>query len=78
MQKVKKHIPQKLKEGIPLTTRSGHKVRLEVTDEPLTVHTGLSLYYAIWKYSSWCKSSGISSKTAQEDTIGYSEDIYQK
>ncbi|MGQ3685016.1 MAG: hypothetical protein ACUBOA_08465 [Candidatus Loosdrechtia sp.] len=45
MQKMKKHIPQKLKEGIPLTTRSGHKVRLEVTDEPLTVHTGLPLHY---------------------------------
>ena len=47
MDKVKKSIPKKLKEGIPLKIRSGHTIRLEVTDEPLTVHTGLSLFYAM-------------------------------
>lgn len=47
MQKVKTKIPRKLKEGIPLSIRPGHTVRLEVTDDPLTVHTGLSLFYAM-------------------------------
>ena len=47
MNKVKKTIPKNLKDGIPLKVRPGHTIRLEVTDEPLTVHTGLSLFYAM-------------------------------
>src|SRR3989304_8435196 len=47
MKQVKKGIPKNLKKGIPLKIRPGHTVRLEVTDEPLTVHTGLSLFYAM-------------------------------
>jgi hypothetical protein len=45
MDKVKIRIPKKLQKGIPLEVRPGHTVRLEVTKEPLTVHTGLSLFY---------------------------------
>ena len=37
----------KLQSGIPLKVRRGHTVRLETTDDPLTVHTGLSLLYAM-------------------------------
>jgi hypothetical protein len=47
MGKVKTKIPKKLREGIPLKTGRNHTVRLEVTDEALTVHTGLSLFYAM-------------------------------
>jgi hypothetical protein len=47
MQKVKKKIPEKLMKGIPLTIRPGHTIRLKGTNEPLTVHTGLSLFYAM-------------------------------
>lgn len=47
MQKVKKEIPKKLMKGISLTIRPGHTIRLKSTNEPLTVHTGLSLFYAI-------------------------------
>lgn len=47
MKEVKRKIPRKLKKGIPLSIYSGHTVRLEVTNEPLTVHTGLSLHYAM-------------------------------
>ncbi len=47
MNRVKKTIPKNLKDGIPLKIRPGHTIRLEVTDEPLTVHTGLSLFYAM-------------------------------
>jgi hypothetical protein len=47
MRKVKTKIPKKLREGIPLKTGRNHTVRLEVTDEALTVHTGLSLFYAM-------------------------------
>jgi len=47
MKKVKKGIPENVKKGIPLQIRPGHTVRLEVTEEPLTVHTGLSLFYAM-------------------------------
>jgi hypothetical protein len=47
MKQVKKEIPQNIKKGISLKVRPGHTVRLEVTDEPLTVHTGLSLFYAM-------------------------------
>jgi len=47
MQKVKTKIPEKLKKGIPLTIRPGHTIRLKATTEPLTVHTGLSLFYAM-------------------------------
>jgi hypothetical protein len=47
MKQVKKGIPQNTQKGIPLKVRAGHTVRLEVTDEPLTVHTGLSLFYAM-------------------------------
>ncbi len=47
MHRVKATIPKSLKDGIPLKVRPGHTIRLEVTDEPLTVHTGLSLFYAM-------------------------------
>jgi hypothetical protein len=47
MKKVKAKIPEKLRRGIPLATGPKHTVRLEVTDEALTVHTGLSLFYAM-------------------------------
>ncbi len=47
MKKVKIKIPEELREGIPLKTGRNHTVRLEVTDEALTVHTGLSLFYAM-------------------------------
>lgn len=47
MKKVKVKIPDKLRRGIRLATGSRHTVRLEVTDEALTVHTGLSLFYAM-------------------------------
>jgi hypothetical protein len=47
MKKVKIRIPEKLRKGIPLKTGPNHTVRLEVTDEALTVHTGLSLFYAM-------------------------------
>lgn len=46
MDKVKVHIPEKLQKGIPLEVRPGQTVRLEVTREPLTTYTGLSLFYA--------------------------------
>jgi hypothetical protein len=44
---VKTGIPKNLQKRIPLKVRSGHTVRLEVTNEPLTVHTELSLFYAM-------------------------------
>jgi len=47
MGKVKAKIPEKLRKGIPLKTCRNHTVQLEVTDEALTVHTGLSLFYAM-------------------------------
>src|SRR5271157_4467719 len=47
MGKVKPKIPEKLRKGIPLKTGPNHTVRLEITDEALTVHTGLSLFYAM-------------------------------
>lgn len=47
MKRVKVKISKKFKDGIPLSVRPGHTVRLEVTQEPLTVHTGLSLFYAM-------------------------------
>ncbi len=47
MKKVEKSIPKNLKRGIPLSIRSGHAVHLEATRESLTVHTGLSLFYAM-------------------------------
>ncbi len=47
MGKVKAKIPEKLRKGISLKTGPNHTVRLEVTDEALTVHTGLSLFYAM-------------------------------
>ena len=40
-------IPKRFREGVPLAVRPGHTVRLSATKEPLTVHTGLSLYYAM-------------------------------
>src|SRR4030066_78134 len=47
MKKVKTKIPEKLRKGISLATGPKHTVRVEVTDEELTVHTGLSLFYAM-------------------------------
>ena len=47
MQKVKTKISKKQKRGLPLSIRPGHTIRLEVTNEPLSDHTGLSLHYAM-------------------------------
>jgi hypothetical protein len=47
MNKVKRTLPKNVQSGIPLKVRPGHTVSLEVTEEPLTVHTGLSLFYAM-------------------------------
>lgn len=47
MQKVKGKIPKKLKKGISLSIRPGHTVKLKGSKEPFTVHTGLSLFYAM-------------------------------
>lgn len=47
MKKVKAKIHKISNNGIPLSVRRGHTVKLEVTQEPLTVHTGLSLFYAM-------------------------------
>jgi hypothetical protein len=47
MNQVKTQTRKKLQSGIPLKVRRGHTVRLETTGEPLTVHTGLSLFYAM-------------------------------
>jgi len=38
---------EKLESSIPLKVRHGHTVHLETTDDSLTVHTGLSLFYAM-------------------------------
>jgi hypothetical protein len=40
MKRVKKGIHQNKKLGISLRIRARHTVRLKVTDEPFTVHTG--------------------------------------
>lgn len=47
MKQVKAKVPKRLQKGVPLSFRKGHTIRLEVTQEPLTVHTGLSLFYAM-------------------------------
>jgi hypothetical protein len=47
MKQVKRGNGKKIQFGIPLEVRPGHTVRLETTEEPLTVHTGLSLFYAM-------------------------------
>ncbi len=47
MKQVETGIPNNLQRGIPLKVRPGHTFRLEVTDEPLIVHTGLSLFYTM-------------------------------
>ena len=47
MKQVKTEVPERLRKGVPLSIRKGHTVRLEVTQEPLTVHTGLSLFYSM-------------------------------
>ncbi len=47
MKQVNRALPKKLQSGIPLKIRKGHTVRLETTEDPLTVHTGLSLFYAM-------------------------------
>ena len=44
MKQVVTEVSDRLRKGIPLTIRKGHTVRLEVTKEPLTVQTGLSLF----------------------------------
>jgi len=46
-EKVKKRIPKNLQGGIPLKVFPDHTVRLQVTEEPLTVPTGLSLFQAM-------------------------------
>lgn len=45
--KVKVNSPEKLKNDSALSVGPGHTVRLELTPEPLTVHTDLSLSYAM-------------------------------
>jgi len=47
MKKVKLKIPETLRREIPLKTAPNHTIRLELTDEELTVHTGFSLFYAM-------------------------------
>jgi len=47
MKQVNSRTLKKLQSGIPLKVRQGHTVHLETTEEPLTVHTGLSLLYAM-------------------------------
>jgi hypothetical protein len=72
MQKVKKEIPEKLMQGIPLTIRPGHTIRLKGTDEPLTVHTGLSLFYAMAETLKIPKSLDNHVQVKQRDS-GYCE-----
>jgi hypothetical protein len=47
MKQVATEVSERLRKGISLKIRKGHTVRLEVTQEPLTVQTGLSLFYAM-------------------------------
>ena len=47
MKQVNSETLKKLQSGIPLKVRKGHTVHLETTEDPLTVHTGLSLLYAM-------------------------------
>ena len=47
MNQVKKGGPKKLQSGIPLEFCKGHTILLETTEEPLTVHTGPSPFYAM-------------------------------
>ena len=72
MQKVKKEIPKKLMKGIPLTIRPGHTIRLKGTNEPLTVHTGLSLFYAMAETLKIPKILDNHVRVKQRDT-GYPE-----
>lgn len=72
MQKVKKEIPEKLMKGIPLTIRPGHTIRLKATTEPLTVHTGLSLFYAMAETLKIPKSLDDHVQVKQRDS-GYPE-----
>ena len=72
MQKVKTKIPEKLKKGIPLTIRPGHTIRLKATTEPLTVHTGLSLFYAMAEILKIPKSLDDHVQVKQRDS-GYPE-----
>ena len=72
MQKVKKEIPEKLMKGIPLTIRPGHTIRLKGTNEPLTVHTGLSLFYAMAETLKIPKILDNHVRVKQRDT-GYPE-----
>jgi len=72
MQKVKTKIPEKLKKGIPLTIRPGHSIRLKATTEPLTVHTGLSLFYAMAEILKIPKSLDDHVQVKQRDS-GYPE-----
>jgi len=72
MQKVKTKIPEKLKKGIPLTIRPGHTIRLKATTEPLTVHTGLSLFYAMAEILKIPKSLDEHVQVKQRDS-GYPE-----
>ena len=72
MQKVKMKIPEKLMKGIPLTIRPGHTIRLKATTEPLTVHTGLSLFYAMAEILKIPKSLDDHVQVKQRDS-GYPE-----
>ena len=47
MKQVKTQICKKLQFGIPLKIPKGHTVLLKTMEDPLTVHTGLSLFYAM-------------------------------
>lgn len=72
MQKVKTKISQDLKKGIPLSIRRGHTVRLQATDESLTVHTGLSLFYAMAESLEIPKRLDAAVKVKKRES-GYSE-----
>lgn len=47
MKKIKRVGPDKLGEGSLLKVRKGHAVELRTTQEPLTLHAGLALFYGM-------------------------------
>lgn len=47
MKKIKRMKAEKLGEGLQLRMRKGHVVELGTTEEPLTSHAGLSLFYGM-------------------------------
>ncbi len=75
MKKVKTKIPEKLWKRIPLVTGPKHTFRLEVADEPLKVHTGLSLYYAMTEGPEIPRTLDEQSEVKQRES-GYSESLF--